>query len=454
MLTRLETILNDVSKSALIDQGDLKAASELILASILEGLEVDRAGVWLYQENLSGIRCFLLKDLITQTPDDALVLYREDFPNYFSALDEDRIIAANDAMQATETKEFATCYLEVLGIASMLDTPIRHSGNTVGIICTEHRGEARVWSDDEIVFAGVLSDLFGRAISAREKLDYENQLKETNKNLESEVAKRTQHLNDAIDELKALQGQLIESEKMASLGNMVAGIAHEVNTPLGVALTSSSHIKESIKKIRVLFDNNNITKTNLNDFLDDIDSAADLNVANLSKAANLITNFKRTSADQNHFEKDCINLKEYIEKILTTLVPITKKAGVKVTLSGEDIVVDTYPGAVSQIITNFVTNSCMHGFASDFSGNAEINIHMFRKNNILHVNYSDNGVGIAEDVIGKIFDPFFTTKRNNGGTGLGMSIMHTLITQTLHGSIQVESTVGKGTTFLMEFENI
>ena len=454
MLKRLETILNDVSKSPLIDQGDLKAASELILASILEGLEVDRAGVWLYQDNLSGIRCFLLKDLSIQAPNEELILHRQDFPNYFSALDEDRIIAANDAMHAPETREFANCYLEGLGITSMLDTPIRHSGSTVGIICTEHRGEARVWDDDEIVFAGVLSDLYGRAISARERLDYENQLKEANKNLESEVEKRTQHLNDTIEELKDLQGRLIESEKMASLGNMVAGIAHEVNTPLGVALTSSSHIKESIKKIRALFNSNNITKTNLNDFLDEVDNAADLNVANLGKAANLITNFKRTSADQNHFEKDCVNVKEYIEKILTTLVPITKKTGVNVTLSGEEIVVDTYPGAISQIITNFVTNSCMHGFTADFSGQAEIKIDMFRKNNFLHVNYSDNGVGISQDVIGKIFDPFFTTKRNKGGTGLGMSIMHTLITQTLHGDIQVESAVGKGTTFLMKFENV
>ena len=454
MQNRLETLLNNVSRSPLIDQGDLNAASELILASVLEGLQVNRAGIWLYSDNLAGIRCYLLKDLAIEVPTEELVLHRNDFPNYFSALDEDRVIAANNAMKAKETKEFASGYLDVLGIGAMLDTPIRHMGKTVGIICCEHRGGAREWSGDEVVFTGVLSDLYGRAISAREKLDYEIQLKETNKNLELNVSERTQHLKDTINELTTLQAKLIESEKMAALGNMVAGIAHEVNTPLGIALTSSSHIKEAVKKIRVLFDENNVTKSYLSEFLKEIDEAADLNVTNLDKAAKLITNFKRTSADQNHFEKDNVNLKEYIEKVLTTLVPITKKVGVQVTFTGEDILVDTYPGAVSQIITNFVTNSCIHGFTEGFSGQANINIEMYRNESKLHVNYSDNGIGMDADVIDKIFDPFFTTKRNQGGTGLGMPILHTLITQTLHGDIRVESEVGAGATFYMSFENV
>ncbi len=454
MQKRLETLLNQVSKSPLIDQGDLKAASELILSSVIKGLGVNRSGIWLYNENREGIRCYLLKDLTMEVPTEALVLHRSDFPDYFSALDEDRVVTAHDAITAPETKEFSVGYLDVLGINAMLDTPIRHGGNTVGIICSEHRGEPRTWTDDEVVFAGVLSDLFGRSISAREKLDYELKLEDTNRNLELIVAERTQHLNDTIDELKALQNKLVESEKMAVLGSMVSGVAHEVNTPIGIAVTSSSHIKDGVKKIRQLFESNQITKTSLKNFLDEIEDAADLNVTNLDKAANLITNFKRTSADQHHFEKDRVNLKDYMEKVLSTLVPITKKIGVNVALKGDDIVVETYPGAISQVVTNLITNSCMHGFASTFCGQAEIVIEMFRKDETLHVNYSDNGIGMEDEVVGKIFDPFFTTKRDQGGTGLGMPILHTLISKTLHGDIRVESVVGEGTTFYMSFKNV
>jgi signal transduction histidine kinase len=235
---------------------------------------------------------------------------------------------------------------------------------------------------------------------------------------------------------------------------MVSGIAHEVNTPIGIAVTSSSHIKDAVKKIRKLFEHDQVTKTIFSSFLDELEDAADLNVTNLDKAANLITNFKRTSADQHHFEKDRINLKDYMSKVLSTLVPITKKVGVDVQLKGEDIIVDTYPGAVSQVVTPLITNSCIHGFASTFSGQPNITIDMYRKNQTLHVNYSDNGIGMDDDTIKKIFDPFFTTKRDQGGTGLGMPILHTLISKTLHGDIRVESSVGKGSTFYMSFENV
>lgn len=172
----LETLLNDVSKSPVIDDGDLKAASHLILQSVMTGLGVDRCGIWLYQEDLAGITCFFLIDAFTQSTEESLVLNRSDLPMYFAALEEDRNIVAHDARIAPEASEFKDSYLDVLGITSMLDTPIRHSGKTVGIICTEHRGEPRHWQDDEIVFSGILSDLFGRAISAREKLDVEQQL--------------------------------------------------------------------------------------------------------------------------------------------------------------------------------------------------------------------------------------------------------------------------------------
>lgn len=452
MQKRLETLLNRVSKSNLIDLGDLQQASDLILQSVLEGLGVNRAGIWLFDENLSGIRCFLLQDTTMDVPSEELVLKREDFPNYFSALDEDRVIAADDALTAPETKEFAVGYLDVLGITSMLDTPIRHSGSTVGIICSEHRGASRQWTDDEVVFAGVLSDLFGRAISARERLDYQQQLEEANQNLETVVEARTRHLHQTIDELKALQSKLVESEKMAALGNMVAGVAHEVNTPLGVALTSNSHLVSGLKKLDGSFQNNTMTKSDLVKFIEDAYQSLELTEVNLNKAATLIANFKRTSADQNHFEKDTIQLNDYVQKVLSTLVPITKKLNVDIQVTGTDIQVTTYPGAIAQILTNLVSNSCIHGFSDTQERRPTINIDVtVAEPTRLDVVYRDNGVGMDKDTLNKIFDPFFTTRRSEGGTGLGMSIVHTLLTKKLKGDIRVESAPNEGTKFIMSF---
>lgn len=447
----LEALLNKVSKSDVIDRGDLKSASELILEAVLEGLAVQRSGIWLYQEDLSGIACFLLIDQYTQSTEESLVLYRKDLPAYFAALDEDRIIAVKDACSAPETCEFTDSYLNVLGITSMLDTPIRHSGKTVGIICSEHRGEPRQWTEDEMVFAGVLSDLFGRAISAREKLDYEKKLIEINQNLEELVAQRTEHLEKTIDEMQSLQHQLIESEKLASLGNMVAGVAHEVNTPLGIALTASSHLKESLIKIHRKFLEQSMTKNNLNVFLDEALDAIDMTEKNLYRAATLVQNFKRTSADQNHFEEETIGIKDYIDKVLTTLVPITKQKRVKVSVQGEDVNKQTYPGAIAHIITNLVSNSCSHGF-NDGKQDPKIDIQIHELNDKeIELSYMDNGCGIKDSELDKIFEPFYTTTRAKGGTGLGLSIVHTLATQNLKGHVKVSSPPNDGLQFTIIF---
>lgn len=452
MQTQLEDLLNQVSKSPVIDAGDLVSASQLILNAVLTGLKLDRCGIWLFSEGMAGISCFHLMDTLTQATAENLVLYRKDFPQYFAALDDERVIAADDAREHQATAEFKEVYLDVLGITSMLDTPIRHSGKTVGIICSEHRGEKRTWSGDEIVFAGVLSDLFGRAISAREKLDYELQLKDTNLHLEALVEKRTAHLQSTIEQLTALQSQLVESEKMASLGNLVAGVAHEVNTPLGVALTATTHVKDSLGQLDRQFQNQTITRENLSNFIELSKDALDMAYENLNRAAILIANFKRTSADQNHFEYETIEIKDYCKRVVSTLGSITKKKNVHVTIEGNEIQKETYPGALGQIITNLITNSCNHAFECGFENNAKIYLSIVdAENGKVKIEFSDNGQGINAKHLKKIFEPFYTTKRSTGGTGLGLSIVHTMVTQNLKGSIDVRSEANKGTCFTIVF---
>lgn len=448
-----ESILNRLSKSPVIDEGDLDAAARLILEAAMEGLGINRSGIWLYDSDIQDhIRCKLLLDSDMALPEESLVLARKDFPNYFKALDEDRVIAANDAANAAETKEFAKGYLDVLGISSMLDTPIRHKGVTVGIICNEHRGKPRQWQPDEVIFSGVLSDLFGRVLNARQRLDYEQQLKSINQHLEEKVAERTRYLDNTLEQQKQLQKQLVESEKLAALGGMVSGVAHEVNTPLGVALTATTHLHDQLKKLQQDFSAGAITKTQLQSFIESATEAVDLSHSNLNKAATLIRNFKRTSADQNHFEKERIHVADYVRQVLSTLIPITKKVPAEVIVKGGDFTVNTYPGAIAQVITNFVSNACIHAFVEGYQDQAKIEIDIQQsKSGDVYVSVKDNGVGMDEATCQKIFNPFFTTRRGEGGTGLGLSIIHTLLTQNLNGSIEVESAPGKGTQFKICF---
>ena len=176
MKEALELILLRVSQSPDIDKGELDVASRLIINSVCEGLEITRAGIWLYDENQTLVQCTLLIDRGNDLDHESLVLTRRDFPHYFEALDSGRTIAAHDALTDVATFEFSEVYLSPLGISSMLDVPIRHRGKMIGIICCEHQGKAREWLADEMVFAASLADLYGRAVSAKERADYEVQL--------------------------------------------------------------------------------------------------------------------------------------------------------------------------------------------------------------------------------------------------------------------------------------
>ncbi|TYQ18355.1 UNVERIFIED_CONTAM: substrate-binding family protein [Acetivibrio alkalicellulosi] len=272
------------------------------------------------------------------------------------------------------------------------------------------------------------------------------QLKEAN----SELAEYNMQIKDAYDLLKETQAHLVESEKMASIGKLVAGLAHEINTPIGVSITAISCQLEKINNFQNLYKENKITRSQLENFLNSLNEISSIISNNLERTSKLVKSLKKVSVDQSIEEKMVFNISDYINTILTSLSPDLKNRKVRIDVNCDgNIEIENYPGAIAQIITNLVMNSVIHGFDKDIEG--KISIEILKNKNKTTIIYRDDGKGISEENLKKIFEPFFTTNRANGGTGLGLHIVYNIVTQVLGGSISCESFQGKGTKFVIEF---
>ena len=264
-------------------------------------------------------------------------------------------------------------------------------------------------------------------------------------------------LMDTLNELHEAQDKLVESEKMAALGNLVAGVAHEVNTPLGVALTATSMLNDRRELLEQEVAAGRLTRDQLDKFFKQAEESLSLTEKNLSRVARLISNFKQVAVDQMVTEQRTIDLGNYVEEIMSALSIELKRAHINYTIDVDgDISMDTIPGAMAQIFTNLVTNSIRHGYAplapgevpSDDQPRGTISVRANRADgDNIRITFCDDGVGMDNSTLEKIFEPFFTTKRNQGGTGLGMPIVYNLVRQQLKGDISVRSRETEGTCF-------
>lgn len=253
----------------------------------------------------------------------------------------------------------------------------------------------------------------------------------------------TRKLETTLVTLEDTQEQLIESEKLASLGQLVAGVAHEINTPIGVVVTSSSTTSDDAALCLKKLDEKTLKKSDMHRFLSNTIETDKLIQSNLERCAKLIQNFKQVSADQVVAENRDINLKDYINDIMGTLSVVMRRANVKWSLEGENPSQNLDPGLLSQVVNNLVNNAINHAFEEIEEPNIQVVITRTDDNN--QIDFIDNGIGMDEKTRKKIFDPFFTTKRGRGGIGLGMNIVYNLITSKLRGTIHVDSEVGEGT---------
>jgi len=271
---------------------------------------------------------------------------------------------------------------------------------------------------------------------------------------ESDLRQAKNATDAAMRELKAAQANLIQAEKLASLGQLVAGVAHEINTPIGVALTTSTALNRDVMRLDEQVKTGRIVRSDLATLLNRLNEGCQLIFANLTRAIDLIHSFKQVSADRASGEQRSFELREWLHEVVTSLRPMLRKAGHRIEVNcPEGLILDSYPGALAQVLTNLMMNAVTHAFPHGEAGTLAVKVSQ-SKPGMLTIVFSDDGIGIADADRSKVFDPFFTTGRDRGNTGLGLHIVHNLVTATLQGRIELESKPGRGTTFIIEIPDV
>ncbi len=266
---------------------------------------------------------------------------------------------------------------------------------------------------------------------------------------ESCALEEKERAEGAYQQLLETQDTLIRTEKLASLGGLVAGVAHEINTPVGITLTAASHLSLSTQQVVSQFSSGQIKKSDLQDYLLTAEESSALILSNAERAANLIHSFKQVAVDQTSEARRTFDLNEYLHEVITSLRPKLRRTHTQVEIdcpAGLDM--DSYPGALSQVVTNLVMNALLHAYDEEQEGTILIKADALSRQKLRLV-VSDDGKGIPKENLERIFEPFFTTKRGNGGSGLGLHIVFNIVFKRLGGNINVDSTVGEGTRFTL-----
>jgi len=341
-------------------------------------------------------------------------------------------------------------YIITYKFQSIISTPIVNLSNKMKKIAKTGKYSDPIEKiyDDELgnLYDGFNSmmDQLQRRKDAQEAS--QDELKILNSELENRVLKRTQELEKSLTTIKRTQSQLIQSEKMAALGGLVAGVAHEINTPIGLSITGITHIKDQTMSLKKLYDKQNMSQQEFENYLKINLDINDSIYLNLKRAAELIQSFKEVAVTQSNESKYDFNLRENIDHILISLRNHLKKTDIDVKIECDKALrIYSDPGSISQIFTNFITNSLLHGFKKGDKG--IINIKVTEKDKNIHIIYKDSGKGIKKDDLPKIFNPFFTTNRQEGGTGLGLNIVYNIVTSKLNGTINAKSIFGQGVEF-------
>ena len=269
------------------------------------------------------------------------------------------------------------------------------------------------------------------------------------KRSEQEMRKARDAAEAALKHLRETQDSLIEAEKLAALGRLVAGVAHEVNNPVGISLTVASSLERKVALFAEEMARGDLRRSSLNDFVEASRNAASQLVGNLNRAAELIQSFKQVAADRSYSDQRTFNLADLTDQVVMSLRPGIRKQNLTLTVETEPgLIMNSYPGPYGQVLTNLFLNSVAHAFPGGAAGEVRIQVRASGEDHV-EILYSDNGCGMTPEIRRRAFDPFFTTRRDEGGTGLGLHIVYSIVTSRLGGQIHLDSEPGKGTRVQM-----
>ncbi|HEY0063348.1 MAG TPA: HAMP domain-containing sensor histidine kinase, partial [Telluria sp.] len=322
-----------------------------------------------------------------------------------------------------------------------------HQHQPLGAMVIQSYDTAHTFSEEDEALFALIANHVSNALQGLQSVDrLERAVRERTASLEHESAERGR----ALAALQQAQSELVRQEKLASLGRLVAGVAHEINTPLGICVTATSHLVQELKLTREELDAGAMTEESLQQFFEIIDQSLKIMTTNTQRAAALVRSFKQVAVDQSSDDIRSFNLKAYLSEVLLSLQPKLKGRPVTVTLECDGALqLESFPGAISQVVTNLVMNSLVHGFAPEQAGSIRITARLDDDSVLL--DYSDDGAGMNQDTLAQLFDPFFTTRRGQGGSGLGAHIVYNLVTGPLGGSVKVDSAPGQGLHYQLRF---
>ena len=291
-------------------------------------------------------------------------------------------------------------------------------------------------------------------VDITEREESRKKIESLNAQLETRVAERTAELqmanlelSDTLETLRLAKDQLVQSEKLAALGALVAGVSHELNTPIGNGLTVASSLEHRVDVFTQLMDAG-MRRSDLQSFVDETRFAAEIITRNLSRAGHLVSSFKQVAVDQTSSQRRSFSLASLVSEIVLTLNAVIRKYSCQITvLVPPNISLESYPGPLGQVLTNLINNALVHGFELEDAGDIVIQADMLQTGAFVHLTVRDTGKGIAPENQRRIFEPFFTTRLGQGGSGLGLHIVHNIVGGVLGGKIKVDSTHGKGAEF-------
>ncbi len=327
--------------------------------------------------------------------------------------------------------------IELIGTASecWLGVPLRAGERVVGVLVVQSYTPGVTYTESDQALLSFVSVNIAGALERRQAQDA--------------LHRSHAELQATLDQLRAAQRDLVEAEKMAALGQLVAGVAHEVNTPLGISITAITALQHRVSEFRTDLCAQRLTRTGLDEFCGFADQAAGLIARNLQRSAELVRTFKQVAVDRSTDDRRRFLLDEFIAELLPSLRLLWKHQATSLEVDcPEGIELDSYPGALGQVLTNFVQNALIHAFADRNNGRMQLRAQ--RDGERVLIQFKDDGVGMSAEHLTRIFEPFYTTRRGQGCTGLGLNIVFNLVTEKLGGRIRVESAPNVGTTFIVE----